>query len=150
MLLLTLIVSLSANAQKRAFTGVVIDTQDEPVIGASVIEKGTSNGSVTDFDGRFTVTVNPGATLVISYVGCVTQEVKAADNMRVTLRPDDKVLDEVVVIGYGVQKKSVVTPPACRGCPEGYGRRCQRHLVVGPARRQVDDPHPWYRHHQRL
>lgn len=108
-LLSLILMSASALAQKRTITGQVYDDQNEPVIGASVVEKGTSNGAATDFDGNFTVSVESGATLVISYIGYVTQEVKAADGMRVTLKSDQKLLDEVVVIGYGVQKKSVVT-----------------------------------------
>lgn len=108
-LLALVMMSASALAQKRTITGQVYDDQNEPVIGASVVEKGTSNGAATDFDGNFTVSIEPGATLVISYIGYTTQEVKAADGMRVTLKSDQKLLDEVVVIGYGVQKKSVVT-----------------------------------------
>ena len=109
MMVLALLLSLTVSAQKRNFTGVVVDNDNEPVMGASVVQKGTSNGSITDFDGNFSVSVEPGATLVISYVGYVTQEVQAANNMRIVLNPDDKTLGEVVVIGYGVQKKSVVT-----------------------------------------
>ncbi len=109
LLLACIFVSSTALAQKRAFKGVVLDETDEPVIGASVVQKGTSNGAATDLDGNFTVTVEPGATLVVSYIGYTSVEVPATDNMRIVLRPDDKTLDEVVVIGYGVQKKSVVT-----------------------------------------
>ncbi|MBR1688937.1 MAG: TonB-dependent receptor [Prevotella sp.] len=109
LLLSFIIMSATALAQKRTISGVVVDNSNEPVIGASVVEKGTSNGSVTDFDGNFSVSVQPGATLVISYIGYQTQEVKAQDNLRITLQTDDKLLDEVVVVGYGVQKKSVVT-----------------------------------------
>ena len=109
MLLSLMMVSATALAQKVTYTGVVVDDLNEPVIGASVVQKGTSNGAVTDFDGNFSVTVDEGATLVISYIGYVTQEVKAANNLRIMLQSDQKTLDEVVVIGYGVQKKSVVT-----------------------------------------
>ena len=106
---LALIVSLTASAQKRALSGLVVDNTNEPVIGASVVEKGTTNGAVTDIDGRFTVSVEPGTTLVVSYISYLSQEVKATENMHIVLQPDNKVLDEVVVVGYGVQKKSVVT-----------------------------------------
>ena len=108
-LLSFMMVSATALAQKVTYTGVVVDDQNEPVIGASVVQKGTSNGAATDFDGNFSVTVDEGSTLVVSYIGYVTKEVKAANNLRVVLQSDQKVLDEVVVIGYGVQKKSVVT-----------------------------------------
>ncbi len=109
LLLSFMMMSATALAQKHTYTGTVVDDQNEPVIGASVVQKGTSNGTVTDFDGNFSVSVDEGSTLVISYIGLVTQEVKAANNLRVVLKSDDKLLDEVVVIGYGVQKKSVVT-----------------------------------------
>ncbi len=109
MLALALMVSMAMSAQKQLFSGVVVEADNEPIIGASVVEKGTSNGSITDFNGNFSVSVEPGATLVISYVGYTTKEVKATDNMKITLETDEKLLDEVVVIGYGVQKKSVVT-----------------------------------------
>lgn len=109
-LLLTLLLSAGIYAQKRSFAGVVVDDMGEPVIGASVVQKGVaSNGTITDFDGNFRISVEPGATLVISYIGFVSQEVKAADGMRIVLHEDSKMLNDVVVIGYGVQKKSVVT-----------------------------------------
>ena len=104
-----IMISATALAQKRVYTGQVVDDQNEPVIGASVIQKGTSNGGVTDIDGNFSVSVDEGATLVVSYIGYASQEVVAADGMRITLKTDQEMLDEVVVIGYGVQKKSVVT-----------------------------------------
>ena len=109
MLLSFVMMSATALAQKRTYSGVVVDESNEPIIGASVVQKGTTTGSITDLDGNFKISADEGSTLVISYMGYVTQEVKAAENLRVTLKPDDKLLDEVVVIGYGVQKKSVVT-----------------------------------------
>ena len=94
----------------KKITGTVVDAQG-PVIGASVIEKGTSNGVVTDFDGNFTLNVKPGATIVISYIGYKTQEIAIGNRstFSVNLKEDDSVLEEVVVIGYGVQKKKLVT-----------------------------------------
>ena len=109
MLLSLMMVSATALAQKQTVTGVVVDDQNAPLIGASVVQKGTSNGAMTDIDGNFTVSVDPGSTLVISYMGFVSQEVSARDGIRIVLQSDNKLLDEVVVIGYGVQKKSVVT-----------------------------------------
>ena len=94
----------------KKITGTVVDAQG-PVIGASVMEKGTTNGTVTDFDGNFTLNVNPGATIVLSYIGYETQEIKVGNqsNFNITLNEDDAVLEEVVVVGYGVQKKKLVT-----------------------------------------
>jgi TonB-linked SusC/RagA family outer membrane protein len=94
----------------KKVTGTVSDSQG-PVIGASVVEKGTTNGVVTDFDGNFTLNVKPGATLVISYIGYTTQEVATGNqaNFNITLKEDNALLDEVVVVGYGVQKKKLVT-----------------------------------------
>lgn len=108
-MLLALMVSAAALAQKTNYSGTVLDASGEPIIGASVIEKGSSNGSITDIDGNFTVSVEPGATLVVSYVGYVSQEIKAANDMHITLKEDALTLNDVVVVGYGVQKKSVVT-----------------------------------------
>ena len=95
----------------KKITGTVVDAQG-PVIGASVVEKGKSgNGVITDFDGKFTLNVNPGATIVISYVGYETQEIKVGSqsNFDITLKEDDAVLEEVVVVGYGTMKKKLVT-----------------------------------------
>lgn len=108
MMLLALMVTMTSWAQ--GIVGTVIDDQGEAVIGASVVEKGNpQNGTITDFNGQFTINVKEGTTIVISYIGYLTQEVKATSNMRVTLREDAQTLQDVVVIGYGVQKKSVVT-----------------------------------------
>jgi TonB-linked SusC/RagA family outer membrane protein len=94
----------------KKVTGTVSDSQG-PVIGASVVEKGTTNGVVTDFDGNFSLNVKPGATLVISYIGYTTQEVAIGNqsNFDISLKEDNALLDEVVVVGYGVQKKKLVT-----------------------------------------
>ena len=96
--------------QQKKVTGTVTDAMG-PIIGASVIEKGTGNGAVTDFDGHFTLSVKPGATLVISYIGFLPQEVVVGSQpeINIQLREDTNSLDEVVVIGYGVQKKKLVT-----------------------------------------
>lgn len=95
----------------KKITGTVVDAQG-PVIGASVVEKGkTGNGVITDFDGKFTLTVSPGATIVVSYVGYQTQEIKVGNqsSFNITLQEDDALLDEVVVVGYGTMKKKLVT-----------------------------------------
>ena len=95
----------------KKITGTVVDAQG-PVIGASVVEKGkTGNGVITDFDGKFTLNVNPGATIVVSYVGYQTQEIKVGNqsSINITLKEDDALLEEVVVVGYGTMKKKLVT-----------------------------------------
>ena len=89
--------------------GNITDNTGEPIIGASILEKGTTNGTVTDLDGNFTLNAKNGATLVISYVGYITQELKAGPSMKIVLKEDSKSLEELVVVGYGVQKKSSVT-----------------------------------------
>ena len=108
-LFMVTLISTMTYAQNETYSGTVVDAQNEPIIGASVVQKGTAQGSVTDLDGKFTVSVAPGSTLVVSYIGFAPQEVKAAKDMHIVLKEDNKTLNEVVVIGYGVQKKSVVT-----------------------------------------
>ena len=99
---------VSAVEQTKLATGRVSDSQS-PLIGATVMEKGTSNGTITDMDGKFTLNVRSGATLVISYVGYVTQEIKAGTDMRITLSEDGHSVNEVIVIGYGTQRREAVT-----------------------------------------
>ena len=97
------------SAQQVNVSGVIKDATGETVIGASVMVKGTKTGTVTDFDGRFHVECTPGATLVISYIGYQTQEVKAADGMNVVLQEAANDLNEVVVTGYTTQRKADLT-----------------------------------------
>ena len=111
-----LLVSTFLYAQSE-ISGNVVDQTGEPIIGATVMEKGTSNGTVTDFEGNFKLKVDAGKTLVFSYIGMLTQEVVAADGMQVTLKDDALTIEEVVVTGYTTQRKadltgavSVVTP----------------------------------------
>ncbi len=89
--------------------GTVVDPTGETVIGATIMEQGTSNGTVTDLDGNFVLTVEPGKTLVISYIGFLTQEVPAQDGMHITLQTDALALEEVVVTGYTSQRKADLT-----------------------------------------
>lgn len=92
-------------AQGLTVKGNVKDAQGEPVIGASVVEKGnTKRAAVTDFDGNFTLKTDPGKSVVISYVGMTTQTVKAAESLNITMQDDNAALDELVVIGYGGSK----------------------------------------------
>ena len=97
--------------QGRRITGTVLDDLGEPIIGANIIEKGTTNGVISDLDGKFTLTVQENATLQISFIGFNTQEipVRNQSDITVTLREDLQTLDEVVVVGYGVQRRSQVT-----------------------------------------
>ena len=109
--LLALLVSIITFAQGITVKGVVIDETDIPLIGATVQVKGGQAGAATDLDGNFTLTVNKNATLVVSYIGYLTQEVKVQGKNQLTIKlvPDSKTLDEVVVVGYGTQKKVNLT-----------------------------------------
>ena len=108
--LFAMLLSTTVRAQLSNVSGTVIDETGEPVIGASVVEKANvKNGTITNMDGKFMLKVREGAVLTFSYIGFSTQDAKAANGMTVTLREDENTLQDVVVIGYGVQKKSVVT-----------------------------------------
>ncbi len=108
LLLLALIVSMATNAQ--GILGTVTDDFGEPIIGATVVEKGNpQNGTITNIDGQFSLNVKEGTPLLITYIGYTNQEVNASRNMTVVMKEDSETLQDVVVIGYGVQKKSVVT-----------------------------------------
>ena len=121
-LLLGLFLSVSAFAQSTV-TGQVKDAAGEPVIGASVLINGTSNGTVTDLDGNFSVNVQPGATLTISYIGYQKQQVAASNGMVVTLKEDvAQQMNEVVVIGYGAVKKSDLTGSVTALKPDGKNK----------------------------
>lgn len=98
-------------AQKTVkVSGKITDDSNETMIGVSIMEKGTNNGIITDFNGNYSLFVHEGATIVYSYIGYLTQEKKAvAGTMNITMKENQKVLEEVVVVGYGVQKKSSVT-----------------------------------------
>lgn len=97
--------------QKRNITGTVVDNFGDPVIGANIIEKGTTNGFVTDIDGNFSISVPSSAILQVSYIGFLTQEIRVSDQttFHIVLIEDSQNLDEVVVVGYGTQKKVNLT-----------------------------------------
>lgn len=102
--------SSSILQQRQVATGRVLDNQGEPLIGVTVMEVGTTNGAVTDLDGKFSLNLkNPNAKLAISYVGYTSQTLQASSNMKVTLKPENKELNEIVVVGYGTQKKVNLT-----------------------------------------
>ena len=108
MLIAVVCFALDVSAQ-TTISGHVKDDTGEDVIGASVMEKGTSNGTVTDFDGKFTLQCKSGATLVISFIGYNPQEVKAKDGLEITLKEDVAQLNEVVVVGYGSMAKKEIS-----------------------------------------
>ena len=100
-----------ANQQKKIITGTVVDPNGEAVIGANVVVKGTTNGTITDMDGKFSLEVPEGAMLLVSYIGYGDYETKVGNqsNLSITLKEDSKALDEVVVVGYGTMKKKDLT-----------------------------------------
>src|SRR5690554_5346389 len=98
----------SVFAQTRV-SGIVVDTSGDPIIGATILIKGTGDGTVTDIDGGFTLVAPQNSTIIISYVGMITQEVPASANMRVVLQSDSELLDEIVVVGYGTQRRENLT-----------------------------------------
>ncbi|MCL3853588.1 MULTISPECIES: TonB-dependent receptor [Parabacteroides] len=97
--------------QSNQVTGIVTDANGDPIIGANVIEKGTTNGIISDLDGKFTINVNPGAVLQVSYIGYITREIIVKDQsfLTVKLSEDTQALNEVVVVGYGIQRKVTTT-----------------------------------------
>ena len=103
----------ASSEKKKKVTGTVKDANGEPIIGATVVEKGTTNGTVTDFDGNFVLELSESGTLAVSYIGYKSQEYSVAKirqgQLPVVLKEDAEVMDEVVVVGYGVQKKSTLT-----------------------------------------
>lgn len=96
---------------KKQITGRIVDTQGEAIIGANIIEVGTTNGTVTDMDGNFTLSVEPDATIRISYIGYLPQDINTAgkSSFNIVLQEDTQALEEVVVVGYGIQKKVTLT-----------------------------------------
>ena len=110
-LILALGLTLTAFAQSITVSGVVLDASRQPIVGAFVVEQGTSNGTAAGLDGEFTLRVTPGAVLEVSCIGYVTRTVTVSQEQKleIILEDDAQLLDETVVVGYGVQKKSVVT-----------------------------------------
>lgn len=110
-LILLLVVPMRLSAQKITLTGVVVDAANDPIIGANILIKGSTSGTITDFNGAFSIDVAVSDVLVISYIGMNPQEVTVGSsrNIRVVLIEDTKTLEEVVVIGYGTQKKKDLT-----------------------------------------
>ena len=109
--LLALLIAITAFGQEITVNGVVIDETDTPLIGATVQVKNSQKGVVTDFDGKFSIKANNNATLIISYIGYKNQEIKikGTKNLNIKMEPDNAMLDEVIVVGYGSMKKSDLT-----------------------------------------
>ena len=106
---LLFVVATITYAQTIEATGQVVDPTGETIIGATIMEKGTTNGTITDFDGNFKISVKQGAILVVSYIGFNNQELPAAQGMKITLMEDALNLQEVVVTGYTTQRKADLT-----------------------------------------
>ena len=109
--LILCLIPLWAFSQDGTIKGIVKDINGESIIGVSVLEKGTTNGTITDIDGNFTLNAKRNATLVFSFIGYKTQEilVNGKTNIAITLIEDSQLLEEVVVVGYGTMKKSDMT-----------------------------------------
>ena len=111
--------------EKKMVTGVVVDATGMPVIGANVMEKGTTNGTITDMDGKFSLEVDKDATLIFSYIGFAGQEIKVGNqtSLSITLKEDAEALDEVVVVGFGTQKKVNLTGAVSSVTSEAFENR---------------------------
>ena len=103
--------AIQQTSRSKSVKGTVIDENGDPMVGVSVVVKGTKEGIATDIDGNFALNVSPGAVLQISYIGYRTQNVKVGSNtsLEIKLLPDDNMLDDVVVVGYGTVKKRDLT-----------------------------------------
>ena len=111
MVLLVLFLFIAGTVSAQTVSGNVVDETGEAVIGATVLEKGTQNATVTDFEGNFTIKMGSGKVLTISFIGMQSQDVNVAgkDNIKVVLKEDANVLQDVVVVGYGTMKKTDLT-----------------------------------------
>ena len=150
----------TAQTETRVHGTVKSATDGLPLIGVNVVEKGTSNGTITDINGSYTLTVPGNSELVFTYIGFANQEVKVISGKNtydITLTEDSKALEEVVVIGYGVQKKSVVTAAISKRQPHQFPERPEResfrrtdHERVRSTRSRFYCTHPRCRYHQQL
>ena len=109
-MMLALVFSVGVSAQKTVIKGNISDRENLPVIGANILEKGTTNGTISDVDGNFTITVSsPKAVLLIKYIGYKDVEKVVSPMMKILMEEDSEMLEDVVVIGYGSVKKSDAT-----------------------------------------
>lgn len=129
LLLVLWLSALVAFSQKTTASGIVLDGFSEPVIGATVLEVGSNNGTLTDVDGRFALQVEKGARLRFSFVGYTAQEVAATTGMTIVLQEESELLEEMVVVGYGVQKKSDLTGSVASINAKALDNRPQPNLI---------------------
>ena len=122
LVLVGMLMSVQVFAQSITVNGVVKDKTGESIIGANVLVKGTTNGTITDFDGNFTLQANKGDILVISFIGYQSQELPASAQMNVVLSDDTQILEDVVVIGYGTVKKSDATGSVTAIKPDEFNK----------------------------
>lgn len=163
----SLCLSLSLEAQNASSVhGTVVDSEGQPVIGATIQDKATKQGTVTDVNGNFTLNVAQGSTLHISYVGSVPQDVRVTGpSLSVTLKDEAHSLNDVVVIGYGVQRKKLVTGATVQVKGDDISKlgtvnpltalqsstpRRAAHAVVGYAWKRLQSIHQRHRHNRRL
>lgn len=121
--LFALVFSVSVAAQKTVVKGNILDKDNLPIIGANILEKGTSNGTISDVDGNFTLSItNPKATLLITYIGYKNVEMPASASMKIVMTEDSEMLEDVVVIGYGSVKKSDATGSVTAIKPDDFNK----------------------------
>ena len=122
--------AIDAVQQAKKITGTVTDAMG-PVIGANVLEKGTTNGVITDIDGNFTLNVQPGATIVVSFIGYQPQEIVVGNqtSFKIQLKEDTELLDEVVVVGYGTQTKREITGSITNVTAEDFNQGLTRNAA---------------------
>ena len=121
--LFALVFSVSVAAQKTVVKGNILDKDNLPIIGANILEKGTSNGTISDVDGNFTLSItNPKTTLLITYIGYKNVEMPASANMKIVMTEDSEMLEDVVVIGYGSVKKSDATGSVTAIKPDDFNK----------------------------
>ena len=120
------------NQQSKKITGTVVDATGMPVIGANVMVKGTTNGTITDMDGKFSLEVEDGAVLQVSYIGFANQEIKVGNqtSLSIAMKEDAEALDELVVVGYGVQKKANLTGSVST---IKYGQELENRPITDPS-----------------
>ena len=121
--LFALVFSVSVAAQKMVVKGNILDKDNQPIIGANILEKGTSNGTISDLDGNFTLSItNPKTTLVVTYIGYKNVEMPASAKMKIVMTEDSEMLEDVVVIGYGSVKKSDATGSITAIKPDDFNK----------------------------
>ena len=143
-ILLCVMFAVTATAQNNLqVKGIIKDKNGETIIGANVQEKGTTNGTITDFNGEFQLNVSSNATLVVSFIGYKTEEVavNGKSTLTITLKDDTEVLEEVVVVGYGVQKKANLT-----GSVASVSSKDLQDIPVANATNLLQGRLPWYRY----